>query len=719
MAQLTPTPVMQFFDSNGDPLVGGKLYTYASGTTTPQVTYTSQTGATPNTNPVILDARGEANIWLGNSLYTFVLKTAADVLIWSADGVGGVATLAALAASGGAALIGYTQGGTGAVTRTVQARLRDIPTLGDFGAAGDGSTDDSQAILNCAAANGGYVVGQPGKIYRTSGQFTPPATFVFNLNGSTWKPLYSGTSYAVNKSVTLGTAWTVSSSSSGSRTITTSAPATDISAGDTVGFFTTANNGRWPITQRVVTSVSGTTIGVATPMPYAIPATATVRKIPQSGIFSILNGTIDLAQVTDPVGGEVLGFMNIGGYQTVLLQGLTVVNYYVSPTSTDYFAAVNYARAFTFQDSSLINLIGERGIYTATGCAYVSDYNLNWDGDGFGVAAVNADSVSHFNLRAYGRYATAGSMSIRGIRDIGCLDVTVNDAIIVGYDSAVKFEDCGNIIVSDFQTRNCNIGINASNANLSAEWSRTIVNNAILLDCATYGVVDVDVTNRSKYYTNIIIERPGDIGMNLAGEDLHLVNITVRDWASAKYPITVSQVSGTEPTGNMSNIYAYTTTTAGRLGLLVSATATNFLIDDATVYCNIAWAARPIAKYFPEILLGSTTLNLNVTTDQSIALTFPGYTRYRISTILVVCNSGNASACVGGIYTAASKAGTQVVANTQAYTSLTTSNTNQIPTLVTAGVAQVMTTTPLYFALTTAAGGASTGAVYVYGYLVP
>jgi hypothetical protein len=35
----------QFFDNNGDPLVGGKLYTYAAGTTTPQTTFTSSSGA--------------------------------------------------------------------------------------------------------------------------------------------------------------------------------------------------------------------------------------------------------------------------------------------------------------------------------------------------------------------------------------------------------------------------------------------------------------------------------------------------------------------------------------------------------------------------------------------------------------------------------------------------------------------------------------------------
>ena len=63
MAALTPVPKIQFFDANGHPLAGGKLYSYAAGTTTPLVTYTDQAGTSANTNPVILDARGEASVW--------------------------------------------------------------------------------------------------------------------------------------------------------------------------------------------------------------------------------------------------------------------------------------------------------------------------------------------------------------------------------------------------------------------------------------------------------------------------------------------------------------------------------------------------------------------------------------------------------------------------------------------------------------------------------
>ena len=85
MAVLTPTPKMQFTGIDGQPLVGGKVYTYQAGTTTPQATYTDSTGAYTNPNPVILDARGEAAIWLGSGVYKFRLTDINEVEIWTVD----------------------------------------------------------------------------------------------------------------------------------------------------------------------------------------------------------------------------------------------------------------------------------------------------------------------------------------------------------------------------------------------------------------------------------------------------------------------------------------------------------------------------------------------------------------------------------------------------------------------------------------------------------
>ncbi len=85
---LSPSAKQQFFTASGAPLVGGKLYTYAAGTSTPLATYVDSGGITANTNPVIMDSRGEANIWLLPGLaYKFVLKDPDDTTIWTVDNI--------------------------------------------------------------------------------------------------------------------------------------------------------------------------------------------------------------------------------------------------------------------------------------------------------------------------------------------------------------------------------------------------------------------------------------------------------------------------------------------------------------------------------------------------------------------------------------------------------------------------------------------------------
>lgn len=85
MAFLMPNGRQQYFDLNGDPLAGGKIYTYAAGTSTPLSTYTDATGAVANTNPVVLDARGEASIFWDSVQYKVVVTDADDVEIYTAD----------------------------------------------------------------------------------------------------------------------------------------------------------------------------------------------------------------------------------------------------------------------------------------------------------------------------------------------------------------------------------------------------------------------------------------------------------------------------------------------------------------------------------------------------------------------------------------------------------------------------------------------------------
>jgi hypothetical protein len=162
----------QFFTNSGVPLSGGLVYTYAAGTTTPQAAYTTSAGSTAHTNPIVLDSAGRVpsggEIWLTDSVaYKFVLQTSLAVLIGTYDNVTGNAggIYAAFAASSGSSLVGFIQAGSGAVATTVQAKLRQIVSVQDFGAVGNGSTDDTTAFTNAAATGNPIYVPSTSSFY--------------------------------------------------------------------------------------------------------------------------------------------------------------------------------------------------------------------------------------------------------------------------------------------------------------------------------------------------------------------------------------------------------------------------------------------------------------------------------------------------------------------------------------------------------------------------
>jgi hypothetical protein len=101
MTMLSPPPKFSatFVDADGytKPAVGYRLYTYSAGTSTPKATYTDSTLGTSNANPVELDTRGEADVWLSGN-YKLILKTDADVTVWEVDTVNDLGSGASLAA---------------------------------------------------------------------------------------------------------------------------------------------------------------------------------------------------------------------------------------------------------------------------------------------------------------------------------------------------------------------------------------------------------------------------------------------------------------------------------------------------------------------------------------------------------------------------------------------------------------------------------------------
>lgn len=181
----------QFFDNNGLILSGGKVYTYAAGTTTPQATYTSALGTTPHANPIILDSAGRVpggEIWLTDgSEYKFKIDTATDILIGTYDNITGINDINVNAAD-----VVYDPPFAGAIPTTVENKLAQSFSVTDLGAVGDYNfgtqtgTDNTAAfqnalnIMTASGDNSPSCLIIPAGYYMITGTLTFPTSWARN-----------------------------------------------------------------------------------------------------------------------------------------------------------------------------------------------------------------------------------------------------------------------------------------------------------------------------------------------------------------------------------------------------------------------------------------------------------------------------------------------------------------------------------------------------------
>jgi hypothetical protein len=151
-------------------------------------TYANSAGSITNTNPIILDSRGEASVWLGSALYKFKLTTSTDVDVYTVDNIGGSVTQEQLqaffdqiAGANGSDLVGFVQGGAGAITRTAQDKLREVKSSGDYNVIANAIADaGTNAIV--------HVTDTPNYTFTTDWQGRQHQTddAPFKLNDMTW-----------------------------------------------------------------------------------------------------------------------------------------------------------------------------------------------------------------------------------------------------------------------------------------------------------------------------------------------------------------------------------------------------------------------------------------------------------------------------------------------------------------------------------------------------
>jgi len=192
----------QFFDNNGVPLSGGKLYVYQAGTSTPVITYTSSLGNIQNSNPIILDSSGRVaeEIWLTEGfLYKFVLQNSVSAQIWEKDNIPAVndySELLTLLANTsnvaqGDALIGFRQSNSsgllaGSVGKTVHQKFQEFVNVEDFIPVGTNTTTtDCSAYINAAFVASKRVAFYSGKTYLINNPVTCDHDITIEGNGAT------------------------------------------------------------------------------------------------------------------------------------------------------------------------------------------------------------------------------------------------------------------------------------------------------------------------------------------------------------------------------------------------------------------------------------------------------------------------------------------------------------------------------------------------------
>jgi len=185
----------QLFTNAGVVLAGGKIYTYAAGTTTAAATWTDSTQVTQNPNPIVLDSAGRVpnEIWLTNAAYKFVVQDANSNTLGTYDNIPGVnastATFSEWTAGLAATYISSTSfsvAGNQTAIYQVNRRIQYTVTGGTFYGTINSSTYGSVTTVVFTPDSTGLdtSVGNVNYGFMSATNSSVPAVYVLSLNAA-------------------------------------------------------------------------------------------------------------------------------------------------------------------------------------------------------------------------------------------------------------------------------------------------------------------------------------------------------------------------------------------------------------------------------------------------------------------------------------------------------------------------------------------------------
>lgn len=355
--------------------------------------------------------------------------------------------------------------------RQHDAKLEQTVSIQDFGAVGDGVTDDTLAWINAIAATpeGGLLTGVQGKTYKLTDRITITKSITIDLNNCTMKPTGYKNCFLRNSSAATSSTTLSSGANIGNIQVSVTS-ATGITVGQWAVIYDpvvdSTNCAAWFWSK--IADVSGTTITLDRPVP-ANYASGTINfDVYNTTSFldfvEIKNGTIDGTNVL--TSGVSLGQgVRLYNVEEVLIENVTFQNYIDSTSEATSSCVIAQSINVSIDKCQFINQISRDQVLIAVQCSSVKITNCYVDSSAFGIAisqtenAISTDNVlqGRLSLENYENSSSSTWNSIRGIKYFGTLNSIIANNSISDYESAVKVEECTRCTVSNNYIRNCSL----------------------------------------------------------------------------------------------------------------------------------------------------------------------------------------------------------------------------------------------------------------------